>query len=109
MARRTIKTDDLAKDLRLIRIGPDEYAVVMQAGLNGQLTIGRIARIRWQRSSSKASWFWTITGPAERAGFELLSEATDLEVAKSEFSKTFSALIDWCDANRDGNILWTIR
>jgi len=48
-------------------------------------------------------------GPAERAGFELLGEATELEVAKSEFSKTFAALIDWCDANRDGNILWTIR
>jgi hypothetical protein len=40
----------------------------------------------------------TITGPAEpRAGFELLGEATDLEVAKSEFSKTFVALIDCCD------------
>jgi hypothetical protein len=90
MARRTIRTDDLAAQLRLIRIGLDDYVVLAQAGLDVQLEVGRIVRIRWRRPSGKTSWFWTITGPAEPvAGIDFLGEAEDLDTAKSVFSKAF--------------------
>ena len=109
MPRRSIKTYQLARGLRLIRIWHDDYAVLVQAGREVELNLGRIIRIREERPGN-AAWLWTITGPAEPGcGIALLGEAKDLEGAKSGLGYAFADLINWCDANRDSIIQWTIR
>ena len=109
MPRRRIRTYQLARGLRLIRIWQDDYAVLVQAGRDVELKVGRIIRIREERADN-AAWLWTITGPAEPGcGITLFGEARDLEAAKSGLCAALAALIDWCDANRDGLIQWTIR
>jgi hypothetical protein len=109
MPRRRIRTYQLARGLKLIRIWHDDYAVLVQAGQDEELKVGRIIRIRKERPGN-AAWLWTITGPAEPGcGIALYGEARDLEAAKSDLCVALAALIDWCDANRDGLIQWTIR
>lgn len=109
MPRRRIATYHIARRLRLIRIGQDEYAVLVQAGRDVELKLGRIIRIRQERPGN-AAWLWTITGPAEPGcGIALLGEAKDLEAAKASLGTAFSNLVDWCDANRGGLIQWTIQ
>jgi hypothetical protein len=109
MARRRIKTYHIARRLRLIRVGQDDYVVLVQAGRDVDLQAGRICRIRRQ-SLANAAWLWAITGPAEPGcGASLLGEATDLEAAKSSIGVAFTVLMDWCDSNRDGFVQWTIR
>lgn len=109
MPRRSIKTYQLARGLRLIRIWHDDYAVIVQAGRDVELNLGRIIRIREERPGNSA-WLWTITGPtAPGCGISLLGEARDLEAAKSGLCSSFTILVDWCDSNRRGLIQWTIR
>jgi hypothetical protein len=109
MPRRSIRTYHLARGLRLVRIWQDDYTVLMQAGRDVELNLGRIIRIRQDRPGN-APWLWTITGPVEPGcGIVLLGEATDLETAKSCLGAALAALVEWCDANRGGVMQWTIR
>ncbi len=109
MPRRSIKTYQLARGLRLIRLWHDDYAVLVQAGREVELNLGRIIRIREERPGN-AAWLWTITGPAEPGcGIALLGEAGNLEAAKTSLCAALATLIEWCDANRGGIIQWTIR
>ena len=109
MPRRSIRTYHLARGLRLVRIWQDDYTVLMQAGRDVELNLGRIIRIREERAGN-AAWLWTITGPVEPGcGIALLGEAKDLEAARSSLISALAALVDWCDANRGGLIQWTIR
>jgi len=107
MARRILRTGDIARQFNLIRIGRDDYAVLVEAGSDWSLKAGRILRIRDLRSTQPA-WLWTITGPAEPGtGITLLGEAMDYDAAKIEFVTAFTELILWCEANRSGDIRWT--
>ena len=109
MPRRRIATYHIARRLRLIRVGQYEYAVLVQAGRDVELKLGRIIRIRQERPGS-AAWLWTITGPAEPGcGIALLGEVKDFEAAKSSLGAAFAVLVEWCDANRGGLIQWTIQ
>ena len=100
-----VHIDALAEQLLLRRRGEDDYAVEVEAGEHGRLTVGRVMRVA--RATGRTCWFWTITGPAAPdAGYATAGEAEDLDAAKADFRRAFDRLLYWAGMVREGELPW---
>ncbi len=97
----------LSDQLLLRRTAPGDYAVLVEAGEHGRLTVGRIMRVN--RASGRTAYFWTITGPAApEAQVGLVGEEDDLDAAKAAFRRAFDSLLYWAALKKDGELPWHV-